>query len=158
MGARSGPIIIIEDDIDDQEIIKDVLQSLKVPNNLKFFSTCDDAYRYLDTTADKPFLIFSDINMPGMSGAELKRKINQAEHIRRKSIPFVFLTTTSAHGAVLDAYESLAQGFFTKPDNINSLKNMIEMILNYWKIARHPNPALTWADALAYALLVVILI
>jgi hypothetical protein len=38
------------------------------------------------------------------------------------------------------------------------LKNMIEMILNYWKIARHPNPALTWADALAYALLVVILI
>jgi hypothetical protein len=35
------------------------------------------------------------------------------------------------------------------------LKNMIEMILNYWKIARHPNPALTWTDALAEALLVV---
>lgn len=142
MGSRLGPIIIIEDDVDDQDILKEVFKSLDVPNTLKFFSTCDDAYEYLDTTTDKPFLVFSDINLPGMSGADLKRKINQAKHIRRKSIPFVFLTTTSAHHAVLDAYESLAQGFFTKPDNINSLKQMIEMILNYWKISQHPNPNL----------------
>ncbi|HEV7332270.1 MAG TPA: response regulator [Flavisolibacter sp.] len=142
MGKRLGPIVIIEDDVDDQAVLKEVFDSLNVPNRLQFFSNCQEAYHYLDTTSDKPFLVFSDINLPGMSGAELKRKINAVEHIRRKSIPFVFLTTTSAHKAVLDAYESLAQGFFTKPDNIKSLKQMIEMILNYWKISRHPNPDL----------------
>jgi CheY-like chemotaxis protein len=77
-----------------------------------------------------------------MSGAELKEKINENTQMRRKSIPYVFLTTTSEHHAVLNAYESLSQGFFTKPDNFDSLKKMIEMILNYWKLARHPNPSL----------------
>jgi CheY-like chemotaxis protein len=142
MGNRIGPIIIIEDDEDDQQILREVFERLHVPNELKFFGNAEDAYAYLETTTDKPFLIFSDINLPRMSGAELKKKINVNEKIRRKSIPFVFLTTTSAHQAVLDAYESLAQGFFTKPNNLTSLERMIEMILNYWKISRHPDPNL----------------
>ncbi|HZF64058.1 MAG TPA: response regulator [Chitinophagaceae bacterium] len=140
MGSRLGPILVIEDDPDDQMILKEVFDSLRVPNEIKVFSDCFSAYHYLETTADKPFLIFSDINIPKMSGAELKKKINAVAHIRRKSIPFVFLTTTSAHEAVLDAYESIAQGFFTKPNDIESLKNMIQMILNYWKLSRHPDP------------------
>jgi CheY-like chemotaxis protein len=140
--ARLGPILIIEDDADDQEMMKDVFNSLNVPNELKFFSTCVEAYQYLETTSDKPFLILSDINLPGMSGAELKKKINENTQLRRKSIPYVFLTTTSEHQAVLDAYESLSQGFFTKPNDIGALKKMIEMILNYWKVAKHPNPSL----------------
>jgi CheY-like chemotaxis protein len=93
-----------------------------------------------------PLLIYnftSTLYADDLQRAELKRKINEIPHIRRKSIPFVFLTTTSAHEAVMDAYESLAQGFFTKPNDVASLKNMIEMILNYWKISRHPNPNLT---------------
>jgi CheY-like chemotaxis protein len=140
--SRLGPIIIIEDDADDQEIMKEVFNSLNVPNELKFFGACVEAYQYLESTNDKPFLIFSDINLPGMSGPELKKKINENIQLRRKSIPYIFLTTTSEHHVVLDAYESLSQGFFTKPDNINALKKMIEMILNYWKLAKHPNPNL----------------
>ena len=143
MSYRLGPIIIIEDDPDDQDILKEVFHSLQVPNKLKFFSQCEDAYSYLETTSEKPFLIFSDINLPKMSGAELKKKINENANLRRKSIPFVFLTTTSSHEAVLEAYESLAQGFFTKPNNVESLKRMIQMILDYWKISRHPDPNLT---------------
>ena len=142
MGTRIGPIILIDDDADDQELMKEVFQSLKVPNEIKVFSNCMDAYKYLETTSDKPFVIFSDMNLPQMSGAELKKKINGNKMMLRKSIPFVFLTTSSAHTAVLDAYESLSQGFFTKPNNIESLKHMIDMILSYWKIARHPNPNL----------------
>ena len=142
MGSRTGPILIIEDDQDDQEILTSVLNDLKVPNELIVFSNCLDAYHYLDTTKDKPFLVFSDINLPGMTGSDLKRKVNETDHIRRKSIPFVFLTTTSNHQAVLDAYESLAQGFFTKPLTAEALRKMVEMILNYWKIARHPDPNL----------------
>lgn len=140
--ARLGPIIIIEDDTDDQEILAEVFSDLKVPNELKFFSTCVAALEYLSTTEDKPFLIFCDINLPVISGAEFKKIINEQPHLRRKSIPFVFLTTTSEHHAVLDAYESLSQGFFTKPNSIEQLKQMIKMILDYWKISRHPNPNL----------------
>lgn len=143
MGFRKGPIVIIEDDLDDQEILKEVLKSLQVQNELRTFNNCVSAYDYLENTNDKPFLIFSDINLPGMSGADLKRKINANTRVRRKSIPFIFLTTTSNPKAVLDGYESLAQGFFTKPNSIEDLKQMVGMILNYWKISQHPS-----ADAL----------
>lgn len=140
--ARLGPIIVIEDDADDQELLKEVFNSIGVPNEVKLFNNCVEAYQYLEMTSDKPFIIFSDINLPAMSGTELKKKINENVAMRRKSIPYVFLTTTSEHGAVLDAYESLSQGFFTKPDNFAALKKMVEMILTYWKLAKHPNPNL----------------
>jgi CheY-like chemotaxis protein len=140
--ARIGPIIIIEDDQDDQELMEEVFKSLGVQNQLKFFYSSMDAYSYLRTTEEKPFLILSDINLPQMSGIDLKKKINESEKIRRKSIPFIFLSTSSSHDAVLQAYENLAQGFFTKPQDMDSLKKMIEMILTYWKVCNHPDPNL----------------
>lgn len=140
--ARIGPIIIIEDDQDDQELMEEVFRSFGVENQLKFFYSSMDAYAYLKTTEEKPFLILSDINLPQMSGIDLKKKINENERIRRKCIPFIFLSTTSSHDAVLQAYENMAQGFFTKPQDLQSLKNMIQMIITYWKVCNHPNPDL----------------
>lgn len=139
---RSGPIVIIDDDADDRELLDSIFKDLEVPNELKYFESCDEAYAYLQTTADKPFIVFSDINMPKMTGFEMKLRINEDEKLRRKSIPFIFLSTTSTHEAILAAYESLSQGFFTKPQKMEDLKAMVKMILNYWKIAGHPNPNL----------------
>jgi CheY-like chemotaxis protein len=113
-----------------------------VPNEIEFFFSCEGALKYLAHTADKPFIVLSDINLPGMTGAEMKEIINQSPTLRRKSIPFVFLTTTSNHETVLASYEILSQGFFTKPDSINAMQNMVQMILNYWMLAEHPNPDL----------------
>lgn len=140
--TKASPIVVIDDDTDDQELLEEVFKSIELTNERIYFSTCEEAYQYLSTTNDVPFIIFSDMNLPIMSGAELKKKINENAAIRRKSIPFIFLTTTSAHQAVMEAYENLAQGFFTKPASFQSLKQMIEMILNYWKVCRHPNPEL----------------
>ncbi len=70
--AKIVPIILIEDDPDDQELMEEVFKSLGVENQLKFFYSSMDAYSYLRTTEEKPFLILSDINLPQMSGLELK--------------------------------------------------------------------------------------
>ncbi|RYY85068.1 MAG: response regulator [Chitinophagaceae bacterium] len=140
--AERGPIVVIEDDIDDREILAEVFRDLAVKNEVLFFVSCDEAYAYLKKTADKPFIIFSDINLPGMTGSDLKRRINVDEKLRRKCIPFIFLSTASEDELVLISYELLAQGYFVKPSNIAALKYMMEMILNYWHIARHPNPIL----------------
>jgi CheY-like chemotaxis protein len=139
---RIGPIILVEDDLDDQEMMMDVFKLLQVPNEIKIFDTAVAAFDYLLSTNDKPFIIFSDVNLPKMTGAQLKKKINENDRLRRRSIPFVFLTTTSSHPAVLEAFDNNAQGFFTKPHDMRSLKEMVEMILNYWKLSRHPDPNL----------------
>ncbi|GAA4334735.1 hypothetical protein GCM10023184_29030 [Flaviaesturariibacter amylovorans] len=79
------------------------------------------------------------MNLPGMTGAQLKAVINNDKRLLRKSIPFVFLTTSTHSDEVLQAYENLAQGYFTKPLTFANFCEMVDMILRYWKIARHPD-------------------
>ena len=135
---ENGPIIVIEDDYDDQELLKEIFSELKVSNVLKFFNSCLGAFEYLLDAVEKPFLVLSDINLPAMTGLELCRKIRNDESVNLKSIPFVFLTTTSDQRVIAEAYTMNAQGFFVKPSSIGELKNLIHVIVNYWKVCRHP--------------------
>jgi len=135
---KTGPIIIVEDDHDDQELLKEVFSELKVPNILRFFSSCIEAFNYLLTTIERPFLIISDINVPPMSGLELKNKINQNEVLRRKNIPFVFLSTNAEASTIVKAYDLLAQGYFVKPVKLKDIQEMILKIIDYWKMCSRP--------------------
>ena len=135
---KNGPIIIIEDDVDDQELLREVFKELQVSNILRFFNSCVHALNYLATTIEKPFLIISDINLPAMSGLDLCRKIVENESLKMKSIPFVFLSTTSDQHVIIQAYQMFVQGFFVKPGSVQELKEMIRMIVDYWKVCRHP--------------------
>jgi CheY-like chemotaxis protein len=135
---KNGPIVIVEDDRDDQEVLKEVFEELGIPNIVRFFNSCVEALNYLLTTIERPFLIISDINIPAMSGFDLKEQINQNEMLRRKNIPFVFLSTNTETGTIAKAYDSLAQGYFIKPTKLEEIKEMIARIINYWKIASRP--------------------
>lgn len=135
---RSGPIIIVEDDSDDSELLKDVFEELKVPNILRFFNSCLLAMDYLLTTLEKPFLIISDINLPAMSGLDFLKKIHENEHLKKKSIPFIFLSTTSNNEIIQQAYRMPVHGFFVKPTSVEEQKQMVKMIVDYWKISKIP--------------------
>ena len=135
---KSGPIVIIEDDRDDQELLQEVFQELKVPNIIRFFDSCLEALDYLKVTIEKPFLILSDINLPAMSGFELKKQINQNEYLRKKGIPFIFLTTSSELNSIARGYEMFPQGFFIKPTRLQDIKEMMARIIYYWKFAAVP--------------------
>ena len=135
---KNGSIIIIEDDADDQDLMKDIFRELKVPNLLRFFNSCMDAMDYLLASIEKPFLIICDINLPAMTGLELCRSIKEDAALKVKSIPFVFLTTSGDQRMITEAYEMSVQGFFVKPSSIQEQKEMIRMIVDYWRICQHP--------------------
>ena len=71
---KGGPIIIIEDDLDDQDILTEVFKELNYRNEIIFFDDGEKALTYLTATEVEPFIIFSDINMPKLSGMELREK------------------------------------------------------------------------------------
>jgi len=135
---KNGPIIVIEDDADDQELLNEIFRELQVPNLVRFFNSCVSALDYLLTTIEKPFLILSDINLPAMTGLELCRQITENKSLKIKTIPFVFLTTTNDQRVIAQAYQMFVQGFFVKPATIRELKEMMRMIIDYWKICRNP--------------------
>src|ERR1700712_2213666 len=91
---KSGPIIIIEDDADDKNILEEILKELNVHNQLIWFNNCKDAHHYLKTTSQQPFIIFSDVNLPGQKGIDFKKQIDADPDLRKRSIPFVFYSTS----------------------------------------------------------------
>lgn len=137
--AKTGPIIIVEDDPEDQEVLADVLQSNGVTNELKFFGNGQEALNYLLETPDNPFLIICDINMPVMNGLELKDEINKNELLAQKSIPFVYYTTHAEKHAVEKAYHMSVQGFFQKPATITEMQQLLHQVIGYWIASFHPN-------------------
>lgn len=137
--AKHGPILLIDDDGDEQEILGDALQKLGIENELICFSDGASAMHYLQTTEDVPFFILTDINMPILNGIELRRRINADENAKRKSIPFIFLTTATGTLAIKEAYEMSVQGFFQKPPAFSDYMKLIKLIYDYWQVCRHPN-------------------
>ncbi|MDB5191039.1 MAG: response regulator [Segetibacter sp.] len=130
---KNGPIVIIEDDVEDQELLGDVFKELKVTNEVIFFSDSYKALDYLVSTDIKPFIIFSDINMPKLSGTELREKIHNNEDLKLKSIPYLFFSTSAEQKAVVEAYSKSVQGFFVKPHTYEKLLRVIRIIVEYWQ-------------------------
>jgi CheY-like chemotaxis protein len=136
---KTGPIIIIEDDLDDQDILTDILKELNFKNEVIFFADSVKALEYLAHTDIEPFLVLSDINMPKLNGIELREKVHNNEDLRLKSIPYLFFSTSAEQKHVIDAYSRSIQGFFIKPTSYEKLKNTMRKIVEYWQECESPN-------------------
>lgn len=136
---KQGPIIIIEDDLDDQEILQEIFQKLKYPNEVIFFGDGQAALDYLNKPASLPFLILSDINLPKLSGFELREKLKTDAALSVKCIPYLFFSTAISQKAVIDAYSLSVQGFFVKQTSMNELEKTISAIMEYWIRCAAPN-------------------
>jgi DNA-binding NtrC family response regulator len=136
---KTGPIVVIEDDADDQEILVEIFTNLDYKNPVIYFSDSEEALQFLIDTKIKPFLILSDINMPKLSGFELRQKVHTNDDLNLKCIPYLFFTTTSAQKAVVDAYSQSVQGFFVKANSIDKLESTIKKIVEYWQECEAPN-------------------
>ena len=128
-----NPIIIIEDDIDDKEMLEEVFKKLGYKNDLMFFGDGQAALDFLNQSDVIPFLILSDINMPKLDGFALRDKIKMDAELQIKCIPYLFFSTASTQKAVIDAYSLSVQGFFVKQTSMAELEKTITVIMEYWK-------------------------
>jgi len=136
---NKNPIIIVDDDTEDLELIQQAFAELKIENEIIVF---DDGFKFLEFitgTHDKTFFILCDINMTRIDGLELKQKIYDDEKLRIKCVPFLFLSTSNASTAVMRAYSFGVQGYFIKPSSFDEMKDMLLRIINYWNYSEHPN-------------------
>src|SRR4051794_38053242 len=112
---NNKPIIIIDDDDEDLDIINEAMAQLNVENEIIIF---DDGYKFLDFirgTENRAFFILCDVNMAKINGLELKKLIYDDERLRMKCVPFIFMSTSSASAEVMKAYSYGVQGYFVKP-------------------------------------------
>lgn len=136
---KNGAIVIVEDDSDDQEMFTKVFTELNYKNEIIFFNDGQEALTYLTAETNEPFIVFSDINMPKLNGMELRKQIHENENIRIKTIPYLFFTTSAEQTSVIEAYSKSIQGFFIKPSSFEALKNLLRIIIDYWKNCESPS-------------------
>jgi CheY-like chemotaxis protein len=136
---KNGPIVVIEDDYEDQELLAGIFKKLGYSNEIMYFSEGNHALTYLNQSEVQPFLILSDINMPTINGFDLRNKVFTNEQLQTKCIPYLFFTTAANKKAVIDAYTMSVQGFFVKPNTVAELESTIRKIVEYWKECIAPN-------------------
>ena len=129
-------ILLVEDDIADQKLIKTSLRSEKIANELYSVQTGEEGLDFLyrrgnySSGTPRPDLILLDLNMPGMGGKEFLRQIKEEE--RLKQIPVVILTTSEAENDIIDSYKLQASGYVRKPVTIEEFKKAMKQLKEYW--------------------------
>jgi len=129
-------ILLVEDDLADQKLIKISLRNEKIANDLYTVQTGEEGmdflYRrgkYSDGTL-QPDLILLDLNMPGMGGKEFLKRIKEDEKL--KQIPVVILTTSEAEKDIIDSYKLQASGYVHKPVTLEEFKEAMKKLKEYW--------------------------
>jgi CheY-like chemotaxis protein len=129
-------ILLVEDDLADQKLIKISLRNEKLANDIYSVQNGEEGmdflYRrgkYSDGTP-QPDLILLDLNMPGMGGKEFLRRIKEDE--KTKQIPVVILTTSEAEEDIIDSYKLQASGYVHKPVTLEEFKQAMKRLKEYW--------------------------
>jgi CheY-like chemotaxis protein len=98
------------------------------------------ALDFLKKSGVNPFIILCDMDMPRMDGRELWQRINQDPQLRKKGIPFIFLTSHDDLQDIAEAYDTqTVQGFFVKGNDQRQIREILRLILSYWDLCLHPN-------------------
>ena len=129
-------ILLVEDDLADQKLIKISIRNEKIANDLYTVQSGEEGmdflYRrgnYTDGTP-QPDLILLDLNMPGMGGKEFLKRMKEDEKL--KQIPVVILTTSDAERDIIDSYKLQASGYVRKPVTLEEFKEAMKKLKEYW--------------------------
>jgi CheY-like chemotaxis protein len=130
---NNGPVFIVDDDEDDQEIVKEVWNELGYTNELRFFRNGEEVLNHLKTNPTVPFLIICEVNIPKMDGLELKKRVLEEDSVYYKSVPFVFWSTQASKEQIKRFYDLCGNGFFLKGNSIAEIKSSLAVIVEYWR-------------------------
>lgn len=126
-------ILIVDDDTDDREIIRDAFMSNhKDHREYVFIENGDKLMDFLYQADDEtePSLIMLDLNMPGKDGREVLKEIKNNDRFRH--IPTIVFTTSGSQKDRQTAYDLGANCFITKPDTFNKLVELTTSIMLIW--------------------------
>ena len=120
-------LLLVDDDEDDIILFKDALDEVNPHFILECAGNGREGIRKLNLMQpQKPLYIFSDVNMPVMSGWDFLKELKQDKNL--KDIPVIILTTLSQAEARSKAIHEGAADFFTKPVCGDDLRMIIASV------------------------------
>ncbi|MEO8174903.1 MAG: response regulator, partial [Sediminibacterium sp.] len=109
---ETRPVIMIDDDPEDLDMTREMVEGFSIPNELITFMDPLEALASLVKMDGLPLLIICDVNMPRMDGFELRTEL--LKNPGTEKIPFFFFSTSKSPGEIMLAQECKADGYYQK--------------------------------------------
>lgn len=128
-------ILLVEDSEDDVELAAYAFKRSRLTPTLVTQSTGEAALDYLKRIgggdSPRPDLVLMDLQLPGMSGLEVLRRMRADEPgIRR--LPVVMLTTSDDPRDIAASYDLGANSYIRKPLDLADFSTVIDRLGEYW--------------------------
>jgi CheY-like chemotaxis protein len=138
--TANDPILLVEDDPSQSEVIQQVLALDRIVNRIVAVSSGEEAIDYLagrGRFADRavfplPSLVLLDLKLPNLNGFEVLNWIRNSPTLQK--MPVVVLTGSSDSGDIERAYTLGANSYLVKPFTVQELRAMVKSINAYWVI------------------------
>jgi two-component system, response regulator len=129
-------ILLVEDNEDDVELARYALGLCRVPTQVVAMPTGEAALAYLrrargdDGEEPRPDLVLLDLQLPGISGLEVLRRVRAEPDIRRTLI--VVLTTSDDHRDITASYDLGVNSYIRKPVDLGAFTAVVDQLGSYW--------------------------
>ncbi len=126
-------IFYVEDDTDFAFIMQHAAQQVNNSLSVKIIDNGKDALSELQQLSNervKPRLIMLDLNLPGMSGLDLLKRIKEMPYL--KYVPVVFFSTSDNPKDVRASLEFGANAYLAKPSGYINLVSCLNSLHDFW--------------------------
>ncbi|GAB2691607.1 response regulator [Mucilaginibacter koreensis] len=130
---RKTDIIYIEDNEDFSEIVERAFTQVNDQAQLTIIDDGKTALQKIEAMAEaqhKPRLILLDMNLPGVSGLDVLRKIKETMALR--CVPVVMFTTSDNPKDIRNSLDNGANAYVTKPLGYLNLVNCLKSVNDFW--------------------------
>ena len=130
--ALSSKFILFgEDDLDDEELLKELFSSVDDSFKLTFINNGRLLIEYLDTLSDNqlPCLLILDYNMPELNGADILENLKTRD--RYADIPKIIWSTSGTETYRKKCLDLGAADYVIKPSRVSELVQAIKYMISY---------------------------
>lgn len=139
-------ILLVEDTPDDIDLTLRAFKKNNIANEVIVAKDGVEALDYLfgrgahagRDTGKMPAVILLDLNLPGMNGLEVLRRLRADK--RTKLLPMVILTSSKSERDKIDGYKLGANSYIRKPVDATKFREAIHELGLYWLVLNDPPP------------------
>ncbi len=126
-------ILFGEDDIDDEEILREIFAAVDKSFDLQFINKGKKLVEVLDSLPDDglPCLLILDYNMPELNGSEMLELLSA--NPRYANLPKVIWSTSGSDTYKNRCLELGANDYIIKPSKVNDLMEAARYMLSFCK-------------------------
>lgn len=131
MAGKSDYILLADDDLEDQSLLKDVLLELDKTKMVESVFDGGAVIDYLNERSDLdlPCVIILDFKMPVMNADDVLATLDA--NLRYRAIPKVVWSTSNQQQHIDQCLQKGAKAYFTKPNSFKELESIATRMLKF---------------------------